>query len=340
MGEQRQIGPLRLTKQYADFTVSTPAYYHMDRGNDFANSRKVTINGIPQRSYYNKQILRIDLPEDTDPKITQTLTQLLNEVFRTLFAENQPYLVAVTPGQAQEPNTYNLEVAGFVGGSSIYLIEDSQLDLGLLVAAERNLNRILGIICDYLQWHTETLEASLNPQAPAPIPGPVVPQPQQPAAPVKKGWFARVWEKIKKFFKKLWQLLTKPFRRKKPAEETVPAEPPVQEVPAQEVPVQEEPVAEVPVQEAEAPAEETAQEQTFSILADVVPSDANDTLEFEPEQVMKPVNKTMERLPYHQRHFLLYGGQSQPESLDIPGTLAFLLENGFANGALKQAREG
>lgn len=340
MGDQRQIGPLRLTKQYADFTVSTPAYYHMDRGNDFANSRKVTINGIPQRSYYNKQILRIDLPEDTDPKITQTLTQMLNEVFRTLFAENQPYLVAVTPGQAQEPNTYNLEVAGFVGGSSIYLIEDSQLDLGLLVAAERNLNRILGIICDYLQWHTETLEASLNPQAPAPIPGPVVPQPQQPAAPVKKGWFARVWEKIKKFFKKLWQLLTKPFRRKKPAEETVPAEPPVQEVPAQEVPVQEEPVAEVPVQEAEAPAEETAQEQTFSILADVVPSDANDTLEFEPEQVMKPVNKTMERLPYHQRHFLLYGGQSQPESLDIPGTLAFLLENGFANGALKQAREG
>ena len=368
MGDQRQIGPLRLTKQYADFTVSTPAYYHMDRGNDFAHSRKVTLNGIPQRSYYNKQLLRIDLPEGTDPRITATLTQLLNEVFRTMFAENQPYLVAVTPGQAQEPGTYSLEVlpAGQGAGSSIYLIEDSQLDLGLLIAAERNLNRILGIICDYLQWHTETLEKSMKPEPAAPS-GPQTPvtepEDQEPAEEEPKTWLGRLWKKIKnffraigRFFKKLWKAITKPFRRKKTdPEEPVPEEP-IQNEPIQDEPVGEEPAQDIPETEqvAAEPEEPEASEEpedettaSFSVLADLEPvaegephSDENDTLEFEPEQTLKPMGRNLERKPYHERHFLLYGGQKQPEALDIPGALEFLLANGFANSALKQAREG
>ncbi|MBQ1281068.1 MAG: hypothetical protein IIY16_02335, partial [Oscillospiraceae bacterium] len=54
MGDSRQVGFLKLTRQYADISVKTPAYWQLDRHNDFASGRKVTINGIPDRSYYNK----------------------------------------------------------------------------------------------------------------------------------------------------------------------------------------------------------------------------------------------------------------------------------------------
>ena len=48
----------------------------------------------------------------------------------------------------------------------IFIVEDSQLDIGLLVAVERNVNRILNIISDYLSWNDEKINESLNASAP------------------------------------------------------------------------------------------------------------------------------------------------------------------------------
>ena len=73
MGDCRDIAGLRVTKQYADFRVETPAYWQLDRYNDFAQGRKVTINGIPTREYFNKQIIRIDLPESAGEAVCRTL---------------------------------------------------------------------------------------------------------------------------------------------------------------------------------------------------------------------------------------------------------------------------
>ena len=206
MGDKMDIAGLRLTKQYADIRVETPAYWQMDKYNDFANGRKVSINGVPERVYYGKQVLRIDLPGDglTD-EICSTITLLFNEVFRTLFAENHAFIAAVTPGEAAVPATYSLSGEGGFdpGRNCIYIIEDSQLDLGLLVAVQRNLNRIFAIICDYLDWHMSAMEKSLNPP----------PEPEAPDFTVEpeaeedkpKTWIGKLVKKVGGFFKKIGQ---------------------------------------------------------------------------------------------------------------------------------------
>ena len=217
MGACRDIGGIRVTRQYADFRVKTPAYWQMGSYNDFANARKVTINGIPEREYYNKQVLRLDFPsaqEGFTDEIRYTLTVLFNEVFRTLFAENQSYIVAVTAGEPGVPLTYGLRGADGSGDpenaegavrfepdrNAIYLIEDSQLDIGLLVAVERNLYRIFSIVCDYLDWHLETLDGSLNPPPKPETPdfkAPPVPEGEKPK---KKGPFSFLKELFGRIF--------------------------------------------------------------------------------------------------------------------------------------------
>lgn len=384
MGDSRQVGQLKLTRQFADISVRTPAYWQLGRYNDFSSGRKVTLNGIPDRSYYNKQILRIDLPQGTDPAVSRTIAQLMNEVFRTLFAENQHFIAAVTAGDADAPITYSLEGAdGFTPvPGSIYLIEDSQLDLGLLVAAERNMNRIFSILCDYLQWHTDAAEKSQNPPAPPETPEYTIPEDQQQEEPAQKepktrigkifrkigSFFGSIWGAIRDFFKKL-------FGRKKSQEEI-----PEEDLPEGEAPegwVPQEPEAEVPAvdtvsqeeapvaegeEESEAisePAPEDASEDALEeeprmsmsrgrrVLAQE--NDANDTLEFEPEEVQvvsggepEPGAEApkRERKPYHLRHYLLYGGEAVPDCLNIAGTLEALTAWGYGDGELKQARDG
>lgn len=166
MGDVRDIGGIKITKQYADITVETPAYWLLKRYNDFKTGKLVSINGVPSRSYNNKQILKIDFDGvSVTPEIIKTLVLLINESFRTLYADNQSMIVAVCANgddeQLSAPHTMTLE--GDVSKNSIYIIEDSRLDIGLLISAERNLGRVLTIICDYLNWHFDALDISLNP---------------------------------------------------------------------------------------------------------------------------------------------------------------------------------
>lgn len=283
MGECRDMGPIRITRQFADIRVETPAYWAMKRHHDFATGRKVNINGIPTRVYNNKAIIRVDLdPEGIlDSKTIATLTVLINEVLRTLLAENQDYLAAVSGGEAVEPDTYSLFGDGDFAPDprSIYLIEDSQMDIGLLDAVERNLNRILAIICDYLHWHEEAMEASLNPPVAPARPTPVftaAPAEDQPA-PRKKGFIRRIWEAIRDFFGKLFGKKTPTAaaapvaagEAAAPVEEPAPV--PGEEIPAEEpaVPIPEdtgEAAAEAPAEASEdAPAEEPAGEAAQSL---------------------------------------------------------------------------
>ena len=308
MGESKVISGIRITKCFADITVDTPAYFRMRKYSDFVTARKVEINNIPQRVYNNKIILKIEFPqsEQFTYDVRYTITTLLNEVFRTLFADNQAYIVALTkkqlvqsllddemctqdnapqadesagvapeaafepeaidtvatedarsfethqaPAAADEaqaisdgidneaaaqqinetsenidetaateeadeaeepaenedyPLTYSLETDD-EDENSIYIVEDSQLDLGLLIAVERNLKRIFEIVTDYLDWNALAIEESLHP--------PVEPQPPQPfTLPVedaqtgaaqkgkKRGVFGRIKDKIKSLFKR------------------------------------------------------------------------------------------------------------------------------------------
>ena len=48
----------------------------------------------------------------------------------------------------------------------------------------------------------------------------------------------------------------------------------------------------------------------------------------------------MNRKPYHERYYLLYGNEEEPENINTKGVLEFLKEMGYFNGPLEQARRG
>ncbi len=288
IGSSQDISGMKVVREFADISVATPGYYRMERYNDFTTARKVSFegaqSGIPVRTYRNKEILRIELP-DMDGKLTDnvryTITVLFNEIFRTLFAENQDYITAITDdsflGDGIRPLTYTIDGNGYeVNKNSIYIIEDSQLDLGLTVAVERNLERIFKIVHDYLDWHFETLENSLYPP-PEPQPPVIFTNPEDGEKPKKKGFFGRIFAGIGRFFKGIGRGIKKVFRwiggifKKKPkdvpAEEPVPTDAPItpeditptpeDTVPAaEEIPTVEEPVAPEVVPEDETPVPE------------------------------------------------------------------------------------
>lgn len=210
IGSQKNVDGIVISKVLADISISTPAYLQFDNKSDFYRAKRVEINDIPERSYHRKQILRIQF-SDIDDSVRYTLTFLLNELFDTIFAENKAYISAVTEIPDFEddvnesdvyyrPLSYSLEdYSDYAGQGSIYIIEDSQIDLGLMIAFERNLTRIMEMITDYLQWHTEKTESSKN----EPEVEEIAEAPEaEPDPPKKKGFFGRLWKKIKKKFRK------------------------------------------------------------------------------------------------------------------------------------------
>ena len=230
MGEYRNYGKYSVRRQTANIRVETPAYWKLERYNDFETGTHIEINGVPERSYRRKQLLRIDFGETVTPEVLQSVALLFNEVLRSMFAENQDYLAVATPAGCQVPMTYSISADGELQGNSIYVLEDSRMDMGLLVAVERNLQRIFEIIYDYLLWHEETLEKSLNPE---PVPEPTdysVPQGEADAEDkAKKNIFRRIFGAIGRFFKKIFTAIKNFFAKlfgKKPKEEGGTEEPP------------------------------------------------------------------------------------------------------------------
>lgn len=212
MGDRTDTGRFSVTVQYADIEVETPAYWRMERYNDFTTGKRIEVNGVPMRSYHNKQLLRIEFGGSTAPEVVRTLTLLLNETFRTLFAENHAYIAAVTPEKAEVPLTYSLECSPEPSPerNMIYIIEDSQLDLGLLDSVRRNLDRIFAMICDYLDWHLTTLEESLHPRPEQSPPDFTVDAGEEDKA---KTWFGRAVKRIKRGTKRLGVRIGNVFRK-------------------------------------------------------------------------------------------------------------------------------
>lgn len=169
MGSLKTINNIDIHYQFADFSVDTPGYWKMGARNDFDHGVLVNVNGVPTREYYHKQVLKFDFSRFGDTftdSVRMTLTNLLNEVFVTLFAENQAFISAVTLGHYEAPLTYSLEFGEEFekADKCIFIIEDSQLDIGLLIAVERNVNRIFQIVTDYLAWNAEKIAESLRKQ--------------------------------------------------------------------------------------------------------------------------------------------------------------------------------
>lgn len=150
------LNHINLEKAEYDFHVDTLGYYKMEQYNDFNQAKKIELTDCLTRHYKNKLVLKIKF-ENASKEIYQTLTILLNELFLTLYPNNYEYLAVVNYyNNDLFVQTYLLD--GIYDQDALYIIEDSQLDLGLLESFERNLVRFLEIITDYLLWHFEAVK--------------------------------------------------------------------------------------------------------------------------------------------------------------------------------------
>lgn len=151
---------------YSDFTVKTEGYLVLDEPDDMFHAKQMEIGDIPERVYRHKSILRVVL-HGVSREVRYTICLMLNEIFKTIYPEAWPYIAAVTAlgdldlGYLKNA-TFDVDYsdAGSAGGDGIIdFIEDSELDLGLLVSIERNLQRLLEMIAEVLIWHRQRLNA-------------------------------------------------------------------------------------------------------------------------------------------------------------------------------------
>lgn len=341
VGSQKNISGMKVSREFADITVNTPGYYSMKRYNDFVSANVVLFgeeNGIPSRSYRNKEILCIELPDfngQLNDNIRYTVAVLFNEVFKTIFAENQAYISAVTddsfvPEDEQtKPLTYAVKGDNCeIKNNCVYIIEDSQLDLGLIDTVERNLQRIFSIVYDYLTWNNETLNASLNPE-PDPAP-PIIFSDEDPEKTDPDGEKDGLFAKIRKGVRKIIDKIKGIFKKKPQKGEEEPE--PKPEGDDEDNGMSPDPVV---------PESDETDGENSEVELEPKDMPASD----EPEE---PVGEEKEespipdfkRKPYHERYYLLFGGEGEIAHIDPNGTLAYLGGMGLSNNPLKQAREG
>lgn len=205
MGSKRIATDIETVRGYANISVNTDGYLEMDSYGDLAHSRKVSLNGVPERKYRNKSVLKIELPGNSTGKIRYTICLLFNEIFRTTYPETYHYISALTP-DTDDIVTDNLQYAvyrldGECEENCIYIIEDSDIDLGLIVSVERNLKRYLEVVEDVLEWHTKKMLE--QPKIPAEQEEEFVPDFGEKPEPKRKGIMG-VADSVKDFFGKLF----------------------------------------------------------------------------------------------------------------------------------------
>lgn len=186
-----------------DFTVLTSGYLEMKTNHDLRTAKTIDFSNDPSvdnytRKYHNKTVLRIKLP-DTSEKIRFTISLLLSEIFKTIFPDGWQYISAVTKHPENIDGILNNVVysaSGDIDENYIYIIEDSEIDLGLLEAFDKNMMQIMEIMADFLEWHFEKMR---EPEREDPIP-PSINYKEEQVKKERQGLFARMAKRISKLF--------------------------------------------------------------------------------------------------------------------------------------------
>lgn len=197
----REVMDVETTILRCSFSVVTSGYLELRDNHDLRLAREVRFDNDPRarnydRQYRNKDVLRIRLP-DTDDKIRFTLCLLLSEIFRSVFPSAWQYLAVTAKRPADIDGMLNYMVYTLEGvddDACIYVIEDSDIDLGLLDAVTRNLPQLLEIVADFLDWHFEKMR---EPERADPVMGDVkLPADQA----IRRSRFLKMAERIRALF--------------------------------------------------------------------------------------------------------------------------------------------
>lgn len=154
ISSKRTFNNIKVIQGFCDFNVSTKMYLESDSLNDIYHATKVNINGIKPREYKNKILLKVVLSECSE-KVKATIALLLNEIFKTIYANAADYICAVTKYDVESIPNGLIHLNNIEDNKVIYIIEDSVLDLGYIESIYKNFEKIFGIVYDYCLWNTE-----------------------------------------------------------------------------------------------------------------------------------------------------------------------------------------
>jgi len=160
MAATRSVGGILLTRLVGDISGESLGYLEMTSRGQIADAKTIWVAGVPRRTYVHKTLLRIQLPDVSDD-VRRTLTVILNELFVTIFPHSHDFVRALTLDD-EAVQTHLLDsltladqhaVTAESLATSIFIIEDSTIDMGLISAVERNWDRLMDIATDYLDWN-------------------------------------------------------------------------------------------------------------------------------------------------------------------------------------------
>lgn len=145
-----------------DFTVDTLGYLEMRKRNDFNEAiyhefhRDNEFHDF-QRTYRNKTVLEIRFPAASSEQIYQ-IAMLLQELLISVLPDGAAYLSIL----AKRPENFSVKYSSVISDAddiedhSLLVIEDSDMDLGLLDELENYFFRLMEIVQDCLRWTYES----------------------------------------------------------------------------------------------------------------------------------------------------------------------------------------
>lgn len=307
-------GAITVERCEANICIHTQGYLKMTEYSNIKNANRVELSNIEPREYVRKECLVLKLADST-PSVRATIAILLNELFVTTFPDNYPYIVAAAKCPDPESFSGMMPELDVEDDESIYIIEDSLIDLGLLNNVDRYLIRFLEIICDALDWHTEKLAEEENAGEDDVEP----PEPEPPADDEE--------DKPQKKRKGIWTTIKGLFGRSKKKKGEEPSE------------GSDEPEGASNRAFAPKPSRNVSFSK-FDILRNGEPDDSGISGDdSESIRISGDSVPDEEDLPYSKSFFLLYGYEEVPSALDLEATIEYLKDQGFYNNYLKQARE-
>ena len=163
--EVRDLRGISIRNYYIDYIVRTDGYLELKSRNYILDATKVVLDTMHPRTITYKDTLCVQF-NDASPKIRFALCVLFNELFHTIYPTESDYLTAVigdVPEEISNHPDYRMRIRSLVpymsvneaASDAVYFVEDSNIDLGLLVSIERNLQRFLEILTDYLGWYLD-----------------------------------------------------------------------------------------------------------------------------------------------------------------------------------------
>lgn len=166
----KKVMDIEFCEMRTNFHVVTTGYLELSDNHDLRNARLIDFTGDPHvedytRKYRNKSVLRVKLPE-ADEQICFTFCLMLTEIFKTVYPDGWQYLTAVTAKPESAAGTLNYVVYPVIGSIEpgyVYIVEDSDVDLGLLSSVEKNFMKLLEITADFLDWYNEKTGDTENP---------------------------------------------------------------------------------------------------------------------------------------------------------------------------------